>query len=221
MTEQPTAGKNDKRYTGDQIDVTYNVRRCIHFAACVRQLPAVFDRSGRPWVKANNAPADQIAEVVMMCPSGALHFERKDGSMSEAARPENTIRVWEDGPLEFVGDLSIIKADTEVRAETRATLCRCGESTNKPFCDNSHIKTGFQSEDTEQRPIEASELAGGKLTVTVEANGPYDVQGRVQIFNHAGALLYSGDHVRLCRCGFSSERPFCDGTHLRIQFQGD
>ena len=52
------------RYTSADIDVTYDAKRCIHAAECVRGLPAVFDTQKRPWVQPDNANADAVAEVV-------------------------------------------------------------------------------------------------------------------------------------------------------------
>jgi len=219
VVEKSTGGLS-KRYTGDQIDVTYNVRRCIHAQECVKRLPAVFDRESRPWVRADAASPDQIAEVILACPSGALHFERKDDGIEEAASSEASILLWENGPLQIQGDLSISGTEIEME-ETRVTLCRCGESTNKPFCDNSHLKTGFHSEDMYQSTIQELEGESSRLAIDLEPNGPYVVSGSVHIYNHAGDLLFAGDRVKLCRCGYSHTRPFCDGTHLTNQFQAE
>ena len=80
-----------KRYWSDDIDVTYEARRCIHVAECLRGAPTVFDTSARPWVQPANERADTVAAVVMRCPSGALHFERKDGGSAEEASEETVI----------------------------------------------------------------------------------------------------------------------------------
>jgi CDGSH-type Zn-finger protein/uncharacterized Fe-S cluster protein YjdI len=211
----------DRRYTGDALDITYNIRRCIHAEECIDRLSAVFDRDSRPWIHTNGAPADQIAEVVMTCPSGALHVHRKDGGTPELAPQENTVLLWEDGPLQFHGALSITGEQVDVQEETRATLCRCGESTHKPFCDNSHRKTGFHSEDNVRKSGQELDGASSRAVITVEPNGPYEVSGSLRIFNHKGDLLFVGDQVKLCRCGYSGTRPFCDGTHLKINFQAE
>ena len=50
----------------------------------------------------------------------------------------------EDNPLFVRGRLRVVNADGEVvREDTRAALCRCGASANKPFCDGSHRRIGF------------------------------------------------------------------------------
>lgn len=65
-----------KRYTGADITVTFDAQVCRHAAECVRGLPAVFDTKARPWIQPDNATADEVAEVVARCPSGALQIER-------------------------------------------------------------------------------------------------------------------------------------------------
>ena len=72
-----------KTYWSDDIVVAYDAGRCIHAAECVRGLPGVFDTGKQPWIQPANAAADAVAEVVMRCPTGALHFERKDGGAAE------------------------------------------------------------------------------------------------------------------------------------------
>jgi uncharacterized Fe-S cluster protein YjdI/CDGSH-type Zn-finger protein len=133
-----------RAYTAPEITVYYDVSRCIHFAACVRGLPQVFDTSARPWIQAGNAPAKMVAEVVRRCPTGALHDVLSAGP-AEVPDPATRIDVTENGPLFVRGDLTIAVASGPVR-ETRAALCRCGASSHAPYCDGSHRRTGFQAE---------------------------------------------------------------------------
>lgn len=57
--------------------------------------------------------------------------------------------------------------------------------------------------------------------VTVTENGPYKVQGPLEIYDHQGNEVRGAkDPVMLCRCGGSTNKPFCDGTHSRIGFKG-
>ena len=50
-----------------------------------------------------------------------------------------------DGPLLVVGEITVGRADGRVEVLPRATLCRCGASASKPFCDNSHYRVGFRA----------------------------------------------------------------------------
>ena len=142
--------ENLRHYADERIDITYDAERCIHVAECLRGLPAVFDTARRPWVLPSGASADAIAEVIERCPSGALHYTRLDGGPNEAAPDHTTITPRRRGPLYVRGDLEIRLPDGTVIKDTRATLCRCGLSDNKPFCDNSHRRSNFDDEPIEQ-----------------------------------------------------------------------
>jgi uncharacterized Fe-S cluster protein YjdI len=133
-----------RHYTSDAIDVSYDVDRCIHAAECVRGLPAVFDTDRRPWILPSAASADAIAAVIEKCPSGALHYTRRDGGAAEAPPEQTTITPVPGGPLYVRGLIQLRSADGSLLVEdTRVALCRCGQSQNKPYCDNSHIGTDF------------------------------------------------------------------------------
>jgi CDGSH-type Zn-finger protein len=61
----------------------------------------------------------------------------------------------------------------------------------------------------------------GDVTIKVRENGPLLINGSVEIFDHEGRIIrVDGDNVALCRCGSSSRKPFCDGTHRTIGFSG-
>ena len=69
-----------RRYRGESVTVAYDIPRCIHAAVCVKRLPAVFDPARRPWILPDRADADELAETVAACPTGALQVERADGA---------------------------------------------------------------------------------------------------------------------------------------------
>ena len=142
---------NLRHYTSEAIDITYDARRCIHAAECVRGLPEVFDTGRRPWILPSGASADAIAAVIERCPSGALHYTRRDGGAPEAPPDQTTIAPVPGGPLYVRGLIQLRSADGSLIVEdTRLALCRCGQSQNKPFCDNSHLGTGFDEDDAHQ-----------------------------------------------------------------------
>ncbi|MGH2584540.1 MAG: CDGSH iron-sulfur domain-containing protein [Dehalococcoidia bacterium] len=135
-----------REYRTDQIAVQWEPAFCIHTANCIRSLPDVFRPQDRPWVHLDVASADAIAAAVLRCPTGALHFRRLDGGPQERTPAETTVRVVANGPLVLRGDIEIRAGDGEtIRRDTRVTLCRCGRSSNKPFCDNTHRLIGFQA----------------------------------------------------------------------------
>jgi CDGSH-type Zn-finger protein/uncharacterized Fe-S cluster protein YjdI len=136
-----------RTYASDSIEVSWEPRLCIHMQNCIRGLGEVFDPEARPWVRVDGADAERIAETVLTCPTGALHFRRFDGGPQEAAPAETTIEPRRNGPLFVRGNLRIVDEDgTVVREDTRLALCRCGASRNKPFCDGSHREIGFTSD---------------------------------------------------------------------------
>ena len=108
------------------------------------RLPDVFDPGRKPWIDPDRAESEQLLQVIMRCPTGALHLERSDGEQAEPTPERNTAIVERNGPVYFRGDLEIVTREGEVLLkDTRIALCRCGASENKPFCDGSHVRVGF------------------------------------------------------------------------------
>ena len=133
--------------SSDSIEVSFDPNLCAHAAYCLRGLPQVFDLQARPWIQPANATADEVAEVVLRCPSGALTYRRLDGGQEEAVEEGVAVRPVRNGPIYLRGDVEIRDGEGNVlRRMTRAALCRCGSSGNKPFCDGSHVKAGWRSE---------------------------------------------------------------------------
>lgn len=208
-----------RRYASEAIEVSFEARRCIHAGACVRGLPAVFDTGRRPWILPSAAGAEAVANVVQRCPSGALHFTRLDGGEEEAVPSENTVVPTARGPLYVRGEISLKRPDGSVLVEdTRMALCRCGESRNKPFCDNSHRASGFDDLGHVDDGGVPSDL-NTALSITATKNGPLLVEGALVLRGAGGQGTYVTLRVELCRCGHSESKPFCDGTHAIIGFR--
>lgn len=211
------------RYHGEAIDVTWSSQRCIHVAECLRRLGVVFDTRRSPWVRPDAASADDIAITILHCPSGALHFARRDGGADEVADTVNTVTVQADGPLYVRGDVTLQTEDGEVvLRDTRLSLCRCGKSQNKPFCDNSHRPIEFRHAGTlaanRLRP-DRNGSSQGPLTIVLEKDGPLQVRGPIELRSADGQSVYVGHRGELCRCGHSANKPFCDSTHETIGFK--
>ena len=129
-----------------EIVVYWEPKICNHTGNCFRDLPEVFQPQNRPWILIDAATADKIAEVVMTCPTGAIHFERFDGGPQEPEPEDTTIDARPNGPLHIRGRLHILGPGGHlIREDTRVALCRCGASENKPFCDGSHRRVGFRT----------------------------------------------------------------------------
>jgi CDGSH-type Zn-finger protein/uncharacterized Fe-S cluster protein YjdI len=212
-----------RSYETDRIRVQWESRRCIHTAICLRTLPQVFDVHRRPWIDVDAADADQIARAVERCPTGALRYERLDRESGE--QPESPTRVIPNGPLLLRGRLRVETPGGEVIAEeTRLALCRCGASANKPFCDNSHIHTRFRSGEGDARPRHGpagpSPPEDGVTRIVPTDNGPLRIRGDLRLVTLRGDRLGEASELVLCRCGHSSTKPLCDGTHARVGVHG-
>lgn len=206
----------EKSYDGQDLSVTYNARRCIHFAACVRGLPAVFDPDKRPWIEPSQAAASEIIDIVQQCPTGALHVYR-DQQLLEQANTDAQIRVQANGPLFLRGQIELRNEAGElIVTDTRIALCRCGQSHNKPFCDGSHRQAFRNSAELSEVTLPPFDQKEGRITITVSAKGPYRIRGPLSIIGSGSATSVQAEHVNLCRCGASQHKPFCDGSHTTI-----
>jgi CDGSH-type Zn-finger protein/uncharacterized Fe-S cluster protein YjdI len=211
--------RNVYEYDGDDVTVTWDEERCIHAAACVQGLPNVFDPERRPWIEPDAAEAEAVEDVVLQCPTGALHLTR-NGTDPEPTPDENRIALFPNGPLLLKGDIELVDADGEtLLTDTRMALCRCGLSENKPLCDGSHDREdgGFEDPgaiavDLLSSPDDAPET--GRLRVQVTDGGPLVVEGPVTIEGSDESC--SGHRGALCRCGASASKPFCDGSHSDV-----
>ncbi|HTZ96162.1 MAG TPA: CDGSH iron-sulfur domain-containing protein [Terriglobales bacterium] len=210
-------------YQGKKIIVTYDAQRCIHARECVHGAPEVFDVNAKPWVDPDKADAKTIASVIQHCPTGALHYQAEDSKLAERPDPSNSVTTMAHGPLYVRGSLNVVTEDGQaILSDTRMALCRCGASKNKPLCDNAHFAIAFEDEGMAAPGEKATaEMAtSGKLNLVPTTNGPLHLQGQVTIRNAEGQVIFEGTDTWLCRCGGSATKPFCDGTHQRIGFQG-
>ncbi len=208
------------RYEGNDLTVKYERPRCIHAERCVKDLPEVFNPKRKPWVDADATSAENLANLIHTCPSGALHYERTDGGTVEPAPEQNTITLGVDGPLWIHGNLEINGIEGETR-EFRAALCRCGASKYKPFCDGSHEKLPFSDGGKGKTGKLEDNLAEGELRINPLADGPLQLSGPMEIRNANGEIVFRGEKTALCRCGASGNKPFCDGSHMGIGFTTD
>ncbi len=216
--------KNEKaiEYTGERANVSWHGRLCTHTGECGRAKGELFVGGRKPWCQPDLVSDDEVREVVLRCPSGALSVTYADGSREEQADDENTVHVAYNGPLFVRGDLEIDVASEEMPGlKFRAALCRCGKSKNKPFCDNSHIDDGFVDSGAVGESGDPDASSGGALRIRPLPDGPLMLNGNLRIMGSAGRSSWQGSKVALCRCGGSNNKPFCDGQHKQIGFKSD
>ena len=132
----------------------------------------------------------------------------------------NTIRPLENGPLHITGTLELLDAEGElIEKADELYLCRCGQSNKKPYCDGQHKAKGFHEPGIFIKPPESEQQKEnqGLLSIKVQANGPLIFRGDVCIQDTRGHKIYR-KVGGLCRCEKSANRPFCDGSHSKINF---
>jgi CDGSH-type Zn-finger protein/uncharacterized Fe-S cluster protein YjdI len=202
----------------DGIELHFEGRRCIHSRHCVLEAPTVFlANTPGAWIHPEATTVEHCVRVAHSCPSGAIRYERRDGGPQESAPSVNTIRVRENGPYAVHAAIELPGG-----AELRATLCRCGQSRRKPYCDGSHTAAGFAATgEPATRPSEPLAERGGVLSITPVPDGPLQLNGNVEICSGTGRTVVRTQSARLCRCGASENKPFCDGSHARVGFRSD
>jgi len=143
-----TDGKLDHRksYVGKKITIHDNRGICDHSGFCTDGLPAVWKKGVEPWIEPDGAEVEEIIAIIEKCPSGALSYSIEDVEHRDQGRTP-AIRIAKDGPYWVVGGIEL---QNEPRGEEASlehySLCRCGGSKNKPFCDGTHWHIGFKDE---------------------------------------------------------------------------
>lgn len=240
-------------------------------------------------------------------PPDRLRSRRMDRKEPGAIR----ITVTENGPYAVTGGPPLSRqaigtnaagesvewvAGESIPVRESCFLCRCGQSSTKPFCDGTHAKVGFDGTETASRQpyvAQAQEIDGPALALTdaerlcafgrfcdrdggvwntvslarskagrrtfahqvgqcpsgrlvawdiasrepiepafapsivlVEdpaqgVSGPLWVRGGIEIVGADGVAYETRNRVTLCRCGQSSNKPFCDGTHATVGFSDE
>lgn len=129
-----------KEYTNGEVTVVWQPEKCVHSAICAKGLPDVFRPRVRPWVRVNAASTAEIVKQVKQCPSNALSYYMNQSTKTEDVKVE----ILENGPILVHGSLEISHRDGVKEQKKNVTaFCRCGHSSNKPYCDGTHIKEGF------------------------------------------------------------------------------
>lgn len=204
---------------GERVRIHFDGSRCIHARNCVLGLPEVFRANvDGPWIHPDAASPEEILALAERCPSGAIAVERLDGGAPEQPSGRNVVAVWENGPYAVRGTVKV--GDGPPR--TRATLCRCGASSRKPFCDGAHRDAGFTASGEFPPPETLPPWPeAGPLEVAPQPDGPLKVTGPHEVTCGTGRAVKRTKTSFLCRCGQSANKPFCDGTHRKVGFTTD
>jgi len=140
--ESDRSGEKTARYEGKTLTILDNRSVCAHAGICTDRLATVFRMGQEPWIDPDGAAQAQVIDVINACPSGALSYELA-GVLPTARGRAAGIAIAPDGPYKVVGAVSLVGDDKPHDGE-HFTLCRCGASKSKPFCDGSHWSAGFK-----------------------------------------------------------------------------
>ncbi len=139
----PIARRQDD-YVGERVTIHDDRSVCAHAGFCTDNLAAVFKLGEEPWIDATAAEVDAIVAQVSRCPSGALSATIDDDT-AEDDLPQG-INPVPNGPYRVTGGVQLLASDgTPYEVRNRQTLCRCGGSPNKPFCNGTHWHIGFEA----------------------------------------------------------------------------
>ena len=136
----------ERSYQGKDITVNDNRTICSHSAECVKNLNKVFNSDRKPWISPDNATPEEIMNVIKKCPSGALSYTINGKQVRNFDRDQEII-ISRNGPYNVKGGIQLnIDDDQKPPASEHFTLCRCGASKNKPYCDGSHSEINFKDD---------------------------------------------------------------------------
>jgi CDGSH-type Zn-finger protein/uncharacterized Fe-S cluster protein YjdI len=212
---------------GKQATIHFDAQKCIHSRNCVLSHPDVFVPNVQgAWIHPDAQPVEELIRLGQNCPSGAIRVTRnaETGSAeeflsSDSAPIVNTVRVRENGPLAFEAELHI---NGQAEPTPRATLCRCGQSKRKPYCDGSHVAAGFVATGEPGTLVfTALDVRNGILNIKPIPNGPLRVEGNLEVVSGTGRTCNKVGQAFLCRCGESKSKPYCDGSHKAANFQAE
>lgn len=140
-----------KKYSNGEITIVWKPSVCIHSTLCwkgEKGLSSVFNPAEKPWIKPEGAPTAEIIGRVNNCPSGALSFyydEAVDKPVETIV--ESIVEAAPNGPLLVYGNITVKHSNGSLEHKNKVTaFCRCGASSNKPYCDGTHTKISFKAE---------------------------------------------------------------------------
>ena len=209
---------SEELYKTESGTLFFDGKKCIHSRNCVLNRPDVFvPNVAGEWIHPERANSAELHELANNCPSGAIRFEETDKVVTQPL--VNVLWVRENGPYALKADFSI---DGVASLSKQATLCRCGYSKNKPYCDGSHSDEGFIATGevslVESDPLDSR---NGVITVTPLKDGPLAITGNLEICAGTGHTVNRIQKTHLCRCGSSKNKPYCDGSHKAAGFSSD
>lgn len=138
-----------KKYSNGEVTIVWEPKKCIHSTKCWKGedgLLSVFNPSEKPWIKPEGSTTERIIKQINNCPSGALsYYMNENQENKEAINSEIIAEIMPNGPLLVYGNIIVKDATGNKTQKNKVTaFCRCGASSNKPYCDGTHTKIGFK-----------------------------------------------------------------------------
>ena len=139
------ASKNHRdTYAGKRITIFDNRALCAHAGYCTDGLKEVFKEEGTPWIDPEGAAVEKVIATIERCPSGALSYAI-DGREAKPVNRPPAVVVTTNGPYAVSGGVELMNVPFgDGASREHYTLCRCGASKNKPFCDGTHWTVEFR-----------------------------------------------------------------------------
>jgi uncharacterized Fe-S cluster protein YjdI len=138
-----------KDYVGEEITIHNDRRICSYAAECVNDLSSIFKLNSKPWINPDSARTEEIIDTIRKCPSGTLSYSINGIEYRDPNEREPMVIVFKDGPYLITGGIILIGNNiqwAEGASKEHYTLCRCGASNYKPFCDGMHRTVNFKDD---------------------------------------------------------------------------
>jgi CDGSH-type Zn-finger protein len=138
-----------KSYISKKITIYDNRKIYSHAAECVNNLPSVFKLNARPWINPDAAETEEIINTIRRCPCGALSYSIDGIEYRDPNERKPMVTVSKDGLYVVTGGIDLIGDNIQFAegfSKEHYTLCRCGASNNKPFCDGMHRTINFKDD---------------------------------------------------------------------------
>ena len=142
VADRRPSAERRRSFSEAPIALTDDRKLCAHQAFCER-----FPRNAWSIARGDQPQEDQeeLMYIGRTCPSGRLQLQIPAGEEPYEAELPTEIAVVNDGPYWVRGGIPVESADGfQYEVRNRQTLCRCGQSNNKPFCDGTHWKIDFK-----------------------------------------------------------------------------
>jgi CDGSH-type Zn-finger protein len=134
---------------GIPVTISYTPVLCTHAAECQARAASVFNPREKPWVQPDGGNLAEILDVIAACPSGALRVSVGDVPAQHMTIGDVGISIEKNGPYHVTNVALDAEFNGVGASRAKYSLCRCGLSKNKPFCDGTHYGAKWKDDGAE------------------------------------------------------------------------